>query len=562
MLFACIHVPDFPVQASLRSEAVISFHKDPVAVLDGPDSLLKIYSSNQPARDVGIAIGMTKLQAEACPGVVLRRRVSDQESLAQSDLLACAGSFSPRAESTAPGTVLFDLTGAGRLLGSEREIAQQVAGKAAGYGFVPNIALAANADTALHAARGFHGITVISVGEEAQRLAVLPVEVLEPSPETLDTFASWGIRDLRSLAALPAVPLTQRLGQQGLHLQCLARGEVERELVPAVLPPSFQESLELEEPVDLLEPLAFVINRLLDELISRLRERSLATDHLELNLGLEIHRDRQLLTESPSGDPAAIHQRTLKLPVPTQDSRVLLKLLQLDLAAHPPAASVKKVSVELFPARVRTTQTGLFQPLAPEPAQLEITLARLRAAVGEKDEQGRGRVGFAANTDSHRPDSFQVLPRGEENGDSKAQRKLRQKEIQACLPAPQLVLRRFRPPFTAWVECSETLQQTFREFFTTKGTKDTKEATISESHLQSSQLTKHATPATVIFNGTKGRVTHACGPWRAAGSWWDRAAEWQRDEWDVALTLNGSSGLYRIFHDLASGQWFVEGMYD
>src|SRR5262249_37484321 len=445
MLFACIHVPDFPVQASLRSEAVISFHKDPVAVLDGPDSLLKIYSCNQPARDAGIVIGMTKLQAEACPGVALRKRVSDQESSAQSDLLACAGSFSPRAESTAPGTVLFDLTGAGRLLGSEREIAQQVADKAAGYGFAANVTLAANADTALHAARGFPGITVIPGGEEAQRLAVLPVEVLEPSPETLAIFASWGICYLRALAALPAVPLTQRLGQQGLHLQRLARGEVERELVPTVLSPSFQQSLELEEPVDLLEPLGFIINRLLDELISHLRERSLATDYLELNLGLEIHHDRQLLAANPlsSGsiacateeipgdlsDPAAVHQRTLKLPVPTQDSRVLLKLLQLDLAAHPPAAPVKKVSVELFPARVRTTQTGLFQPLAPEPAQLEITLARLRAAVGEIDEQGRDRVGFAANTDSHRPDSFQVLSRAEESGDLKAQRKLRQKEI-------------------------------------------------------------------------------------------------------------------------------------
>jgi protein ImuB len=575
MLFACIHVPDFPVQALMRSEAVISFQKDPVAVLDGPDSLLKIYSCNQAARNAGIVSGMTKLQAEACPGVVLRRRVSDQESLAQSDLLACAGSFSPRAESTAPGTVLFDLTGAGRLLGSEREIARQVAGKAADYGFAANVALAANADTALHAARGFPGMTVVGDGEEAQRLAVLPVEVLEPSSETLDTFASWGIRDLRALAALPAVPLTQRLGQQGLHLQRLARGEIERELVPAVLPPSFQESLELEESVDLLEPLGFVINRLLDELISRLRERSLATDHLELNLGLEIHRDRQLLAEDLSadltapcataeisGDTAALHQRTLKLPVPTQDSRVLLKLLQLDLAAHPPAAPVKKVSVELFPACVRTTQTGLFQPLAPEPAQLEITLARLRAAVGEKDEQGRERVGFAANTDSHRPDSFQVLSRAEESGDSKTQRKLRQREIQACLPAPQLVLRRFRPPFTAWVECSEILPQTFGELFTTKDTKDTKELGASETYLQSLRLIKDAIPATVIFNGTKARVTHACGPWRAAGSWWDRAAEWQRDEWDVALTLNGSSGLYRIFHDLASGQWFVEGMYD
>src|SRR5215467_15099357 len=131
MLFACIHVPDFPVQASLRSEPVISFHQDPVAVLDGPDSLLKIYSCNQPAREAGISIGMTKLQAEACPGVVLHRRIAEQEDTAQNDLIACAYDFSPLVESTSPGTVIFDLTGAERLLGSQQEIGKHIADRAA-----------------------------------------------------------------------------------------------------------------------------------------------------------------------------------------------------------------------------------------------------------------------------------------------------------------------------------------------------------------------------------------------------------------------------------------------
>ena len=550
MLFGCIHVPDFPVQAALRveMELPVSFKKNAVAVLDGPESLLKIYSCNEQARQAGIAIGMTKLQAEACPGVVLRRRIVEQEESAQANLLECAYGFSPRVESTAPGTVIFDLTGAERLLGTQQEIGKQLAARAADFRFTANVALAANADTALHAARGFAGISVIAEGVEALRLACLPVEVLEPSPEILDTLDSWGIRNFKALAALPSVPLTQRLGQQGLHLQRLARGEVERELVPAEPPSSFQESLELEEAVELLEPLGFVVNRLLDELISRLRQRSLATDHVQVDLELEVHCDRQLqahpsvpAAEPEVSSPATLHQRTLKLPVPTQDSKVLLKLLQLDLAANPPAAPVKKVSVEVFPARVRTTQTGLFQPLAPEPAQLEITLARLRAVVGEKDDHDRARVGFPVNTDSHRPDSFQVLSRAEESRDLKAGRKARgnQREILECLPAPQLVLRRFRPPVAAWVElCGPAAPG----WVYGKGNKDI--------------------PAAVIFNGAKAKVIHACGPWRGSGSWWDQAARWQRDEWDVALSVNGTSGLYRIFRDITSGQWFVEGMYD
>jgi protein ImuB len=443
---------------------------------------------------------------------------------------------------------------------------QQITSRARVCGFTVNVGLAANADSALHAARGFAGITVLAKGEEARRLACLPVEVLQPSPEILDTLDSWGIRIFRALAVLPAVPLTQRLGQPGLHLQRLARGEVERELVPAESPPVFCESLELEEAVDLLEPLGFVLNRLLEELMSRLHVRSLATDHVQVNLGLDVHHDRQLQGEGESSAQAAgvsderIHQRTLKLPVPTQDAKVLLKLLQLDLAGHPPPAPVKKISVEVFPARVRLTQAGLFHPLAPEPAKLEISLARLRAAVGEKDEQARARVGFPLVMDSHCPDSFQVLPSVAEK-----QNRGDRREIRECLPAPRLVLRWFRPPLTARVECSPI------SYGPAAGVPDARLAQrgggvgVPDARLAQrggGALGWGTAPIAVIFNGVKATVVQACGPWRNSGAWWEPAGRWQREEWDVALACNDASGLYRVFRDLHSGQWFVEGMYD
>ena len=114
----------------------------------------------------------------------------------------------------------------------------------------------------------------------------------------LELLTHWGISDLKSLAALPEVPLTERLGQQGLHLQRLAKGETQRELVPAEPPLAFRESMELEEPVELLEPLAFLLNRLLEQVMRRLRERSLATDHLQLELTLEVHPEQQLRADS------------------------------------------------------------------------------------------------------------------------------------------------------------------------------------------------------------------------------------------------------------------------
>jgi protein ImuB len=550
MLFGCIYVPDFPVQASLRAtQDESSFQAAAVVVLEGPESLLKVFACNEQARRAGIEIGMTKLQAEACPGAVLLRRIVEQEESAQTALLECACGFSPRVESTCRATVIADLTGTARLLGSQQEMGEQITVRARARGFTVNVGLAANADTALHAARGFSGITVIAEGKEARRLACLPVEVLQPSPEILDTLDSWGIRTFQALAVLPSVPLTQRLGQPGLYLQRLARGEVERELVPMEAPPVFCESLELEESVDLLEPLGFVLNRLLEELMLRLHIWSLATDHLQVDLELEVHRDCQLQgegEEESSANSAGVagertHHRTLKLPVPTQDAKVLLKLLQLDLAAHPPPAPVKKIAIEFFPARVRLTQAGLFQPLAPEPARLEISLARLRAAVGEKDEQARERVGFPLVMDSHCPDSFQVLPASAEK-----QNRGERKEILECLPAPRLVLRWFRPPWAARVECGPAA-----------GVPDARLAQRGGG-----ALGWGSAPVEIIFNGVKATVVQACGPWRSSGAWWEQAGHWQREEWDVALVRNGVSGLYRIFRDLQSGRWFVEGMYD
>ena len=75
-------------------------------------------------------------------------------------------------------------------------------------------------------------------------------------------------------------------------------------------------------------------------------------------------------------------ERTLRLPVAMRDSKVFLKLLQLDLAAHPPGAPVSKLWITAEPAPPRSAQRGLFLPITPEAEKLEITLARINAHCG------------------------------------------------------------------------------------------------------------------------------------------------------------------------------------
>src|SRR5947208_7548067 len=90
-------------------------------------------------------------------------------------LLGCASAFSPRVEKTSAGTVVFDVEGLERLFGSYPEIAAKVVEEVRARGIDANVAIAANADAAVCAARGFGGISILNRGTEAARLRELPL---------------------------------------------------------------------------------------------------------------------------------------------------------------------------------------------------------------------------------------------------------------------------------------------------------------------------------------------------------------------------------------------------
>jgi protein ImuB len=523
MPFACIYVPNFPVAAALRAEPELQARA--VSIFEGKPPLEKIIAVNEKAGRLAIAPGMTKSQAELCSELALRPRSPLQESSAHAALLDCAQSFSPCVEDAACDTALLDLAGMESLFGSLPKISTAVFDRAITLGLAANVAVASNPDAAVLAARGFAGITIILAGKEADKLGSLPTEVLfagrlegeqkKNADCLLETLDRWGIRNLRGLAALPEVSLSERLGQEGLRLQQLARGTASRTLVPVEAPPVFEEAVELEHPIVLLEPLAFLLNRLLEQICARLGSRALSTQELRLTLELE--------TFSPSHRPSAIHHqpfvRTLRLPLPMLDSKVFLKLLQLDLNAHPPGAPIMKIHLAAEPARPRSAQGGLFLPPSPEPEKLELTLARIAGIVGEH------KVGSLELLDTHHPEGFRMR-----RFVAEVARKTPQKQNpdSAVATAAVTALRRFRPPLRANV--------------TLENGQPVRVAGTKKKEVQ-------------------GDVLWKAGPWRASGDWWEREA-WSRDEWDLALRNGDAVSFYRLVHDLLGGGWFVEGTYD
>src|SRR5437016_5304394 len=442
-------------------------------------------------------------------------------------LIELAFTFSPLVERTFVDTVVLDISGDELLFSSQnqaevnwtRGLGDEIARRAAESGLKVNVSVAANPDVAIHAARAFKGVTVIPAGAELSQLGNLSIKLLDYSLAGIDekkaeeigeTLALWGIRTFIDFAELPLAGVAQRLGQEGVRLQKLAQGKSERQLILVQPPVGFEQSLELEHPIAELEPLSFILSRLLNQLCANLNAQALATNELRLRLRLKDKTEQE---------------RTITLPAPMRNPKTFLRLLLFDIEALPPQAAITSVTIAAEPVKPRILQTGLFIPLAPEPEKLEVTLARLAKLVGANN------VGSPELLDTHRPDAFRMkrfnLTVRHKKGNSNPQSAIRNSQ---CL----MGFRMFRPSWRAEVQ------------------------------------TLHGEPVRVAARNTdassamRGKIVCASGPWRSSGDWW-RADVWARDEWDVVVA-NSNSGqsdvLCRLYRNLASEEWFVEGVYD
>ncbi|HYJ89171.1 MAG TPA: hypothetical protein VEW46_24105 [Pyrinomonadaceae bacterium] len=463
-----------------------------------------------------------------------------QRPLAEASLEGFAYTFSPLVEETAIDTVVIDVEGCELLFGSAYELAKEISKGAArkkdlgGLECKVNVALAANPDTAIHAARFCKGITFTAPGEELTCLGDLPLDVLQYSlvgieepraNEILETLKLWGVRTFKEFAELPLAGVSERLGQEGLKLQQLAAGKTSRHLKLKQPAPVFKSSVELEYPIAQLEALSFIFARLLNQICASLNAYALATHAIEVDLKLER---------------GATHELKLNLPYPMRDHKVFLKLLLLDTEAHPPPSAVVAVNISCEPVKPRTSQTGLFIPLAPEPEKLELTLARLGKLLGAEN------IGSPELLDTHRPDAFrmqrfvlkeakrkrskeQTAKSKQQTANSRQQKAINQQSVVGD-PKSVLGFRVFRPPLRALVQAERGYPTEISAWDKTRS--------------------------------VHGKVVGTAGPWRTTGDWW-RTDGWARDEWDVAVESGFQlQVLYRIYRELSSGTWFVQGSYD
>lgn len=392
-------------------------------------------------------------------------------------LIDFAYSFSPFVEQTAETTVVFSIDPLQRKIGPPRRITSVIVQRQKKESLNAHVAVASTPDTAVLLAR-FSGrrLVIVAKGQEAEVLATLPLAVLFEHDaslpvELLSVLQNWGLCRCGDLAQLPEEGLVERFGAAGERLRRLALGQQYRPLRTARAKALYEEQIELDHALDCVEPLLFLVSRILIEFCERLRSQMEAARKLEITLHLERSQP---------------YQRTLEFPVPLHDHRAMLKLLQLDLDRHPPGAPVIGFLLRLEPMSPRRVQHHLLLPPTPAPDKLQLTLSRIASVVGEAN------IGIPELLDTFRPDAFRLIPPTEDCLTRPTQAKDR------CGSSLHAALRLFRPPVAARVR----LQQHLPEY-----------------------VTSHVAIGTIL---------RASGPWRSSGEWWT-PSRWATEEWDIAL---------------------------
>jgi protein ImuB len=494
-MYVCVRVGEFPAQAWIRLRQDMKMQ--PVVILDGQAPQESVCSMNHLAERRGAVLGMTRVEAESVAGLRLVPRSGASESSARAVLLECVSTFSPRIEEASQGTncsIVLDISGTTRLFGPPGKLAARLRTALLQSGFRATIAVSSNFHTARLKSASTRGIVVIPEGAESEALSAMPIAQLGLEQDPLETFAMWGIRTLGELAALPTTELVTRLGQDACRWQQLACGKANHTFQPIEPEISLQEFYEFETPIEQMDSLLFVGARMIDCLVLRAAGHALALSSLSLEMQL---------------DGGRIHQRVLRPALPTTDRKFLLKLLQLEIAAHPPPAAVVTLTLSSEARPSSKVQLGLFAPQMPEPSRLDVTLARLKAIVGDD------RVGSPVLEDSHRPGGFHM------DGFTPADRTSVHGHTHRSM-----ALRRVRPPALVWVSIQA------------------------------------AKPA--FFHDRRGRnvIIAAYGPWRTSGCWWTTDA-WDAEEWDVlAERTDGTSLACLLVRDCRNNEWHLEALYD
>ncbi|MEM6910888.1 MAG: DNA polymerase Y family protein [Verrucomicrobiota bacterium] len=409
-MIAALHVPQLPLQVALWEEPDLD--GQPCAML-APGSLreggprVPVLYANARAQREGVETGMALTRALArCRTLQLRERVPEAEARMRESLLRRATHLAADVELADEATVLLDVF----------PIPEARRDPAAWLEALPEFPLFwRRAIGPTPEAAWLAAVSGREVVEEVEALWDLPLGVLATlgaRPEWRERWEAWGLRRVGEFARLAGAAVRDRLGVEASRMHAVLNGERRRLRLHRPVK-RLLESFELEEPVTQLEPLFFVLHRLLETLVGRLQAM------------LRVARELVLTLHFIDG---RAEESRLRVADPSAGLEGLMAILRAFLEGAEHAAPTQAVTLEVLPTEASQAQRDWMRRGLADGNRFTETLAHLQSLVG------RERVGRPRPARSHRAEDFAVQPFHSGRGGG---------EVPAVLPLP---LRRFRPP--------------------------------------------------------------------------------------------------------------------
>ena len=218
--------------------------------------------------------------------------------------------------------------------------------------------------------------------EEAAFLAPLPLALLPADGPTLERFRILGLTRIGELAGLDRSAVIARFGAAGGDLHDLAQGRDGRPLRPRRPVERLSADVELDPPVETLEPLRFVLHHLCGTLCEQLAARGAGAAHATLTLTLEAPGSARAGTSRQLATPVE-RRYEQALPEPAAAPDLLERLLMARLEVEPPDVAVERLGLELDgTAPEAGRQLTLFEPQLARAGRLEWQLRSLAIRFG------------------------------------------------------------------------------------------------------------------------------------------------------------------------------------
>jgi protein ImuB len=384
VLWVALELPSLPLQIAERAGA----SRDPLVVAEGPEQRPIVVCANEAARAAGVREGQATAAAKALANslrILPRDARSERQALER--LAAWAGQFTPMSCVEGQGIAL-EVEATLRLFGGHARLSSAIRRGVHELGFQAALGIAPTPLAArLFARAEARGLQVRSCLDRAglrERVADLPLFLLDWPAETLAHLTDLGVLRLRDMLELPVEGVARRFGPA--IAICLGRlmGTLADPREPYSPPPRFRSRLELPAQADGVEALLFPLRRMLAEMEGTLRGRGAGAQRLVLWL----EHGRKLRTRVDLDFASPEREADFILSIARE------KLGRITLPAATVALDLRADALLAYAPRESTWLPGAREQALGRERLVERLSARL----------GRDRVFGIAIANDHRPD--------------------------------------------------------------------------------------------------------------------------------------------------------------